>query len=84
MFRPILCSDQENLGKNTEINKESQVKFWFNRKNKELSHIYLAVHSFYFLTGFLISFPFPMTDFLKNSTAISFFQQKFLKNSNDI
>ena len=28
---------QSNLGKNTEI------KFWFNRKNMELSQIYLAV-----------------------------------------
>ena len=46
MFRTILCSDQEiqsNLGKNIEINKQSHVKFWFNRKNMELSHIYLAV-----------------------------------------
>ena len=35
---------QSNFGKNTEINKQSQVKFWFNRKkNMELSHIYLAV-----------------------------------------
>ena len=33
---------QSNLGK-TEINKQSHVKFWFNRKNMELSHIYLAV-----------------------------------------
>jgi hypothetical protein len=23
---------QSNLGKNTEINKQSHVKFWFNRK----------------------------------------------------
>ena len=34
---------QSNLGKNTEINKQSHVKFWFNRKNMELSHIFLAV-----------------------------------------
>ena len=43
MFRTILGSNQANLGKNTEINKQSHVKFWFNRKNMELSHIYLAV-----------------------------------------
>ena len=43
MFRTILCSNQANLGKNTEINKQSHVKFWFNRKNMELSRIYLAV-----------------------------------------
>ena len=29
--------------KNTEINKQSHVKFWFNRLNMELSHICLAV-----------------------------------------
>ena len=34
---------QSNLGKNTEIYKQSHVKFWFNRKNMELSHIFLAV-----------------------------------------
>ena len=27
--RAILGSDQANSGKNTEINKKSQVKFWF-------------------------------------------------------
>ena len=31
---------QSNLGKNTEINKQYYVKFSFNRKNVELSHIY--------------------------------------------
>ena len=30
-------------GENTEINQQSNVKFWFNRKNMELTHIYLAV-----------------------------------------
>ena len=44
MFRTISGSDQVNSGKNTEINKQSHdVKFWFNRKNLELPHIYLAV-----------------------------------------
>ena len=47
MLRTILGSDQANSVKNTEINKQSHVKFWFfnsqNRKNVELSHIYLAV-----------------------------------------
>ena len=32
MFRTILGSDQVNSGKNTEINKQSYVKFWFIRK----------------------------------------------------
>ena len=32
MFRTILGSDHANLGKNTEINKQSNVKFWFDRK----------------------------------------------------
>ena len=31
---------QSNLGKNTGINKQSNVKFWFNTKNLELSHIF--------------------------------------------
>ena len=39
----FLTSKQNNSGKNTEINKQSHDKFWFNRKNMELSHIYLAV-----------------------------------------
>ena len=46
MFSTILGFDQanqSNLGKNTEINKQFHVKFWFNGKNMELSHIYLAV-----------------------------------------
>ena len=30
--RTILGSDQANSFKNTEINKQSNVKFWFNRK----------------------------------------------------
>ena len=30
--RTILGSDQVSSGKNTEINKQSHVKFWFNRK----------------------------------------------------
>ena len=34
---------QSNLGKNIKINRQSHVKFWFNIKNLELSHIYLAV-----------------------------------------
>ena len=41
--RQILGSDQANSVKNAEINKQLHVKFWFNRKNMELSHIYLAV-----------------------------------------
>ena len=32
------------MGKNTEINKQSHVKFWINRRNMELSHIFLAVN----------------------------------------
>ena len=32
MFRTIVGSDQVNSGKNTEINKQLHVKFWFNRK----------------------------------------------------
>ena len=32
MFRTILGSDQANSVKNTVINKQSHVKFWFNRK----------------------------------------------------
>ena len=32
MFRTILGSDQANSVKNTEINKQSHFKFWFNRK----------------------------------------------------
>ena len=36
MFRTILGADQVYSGKNTEINKQLHVKFWFN-------HIYLAV-----------------------------------------
>jgi hypothetical protein len=32
MFRTILSSDQANSGKNIEINKQSHVKFWFDRK----------------------------------------------------
>ena len=43
MFRTILGSDQVNSSKNTGINKQSYVKFWFNRTNMELSHIHLAV-----------------------------------------
>jgi hypothetical protein len=43
MSRTILCSDQANVGKNTEIKKQPHVKFWFKRKKMELSHIYLAV-----------------------------------------
>ena len=35
-------SDKFSQISNTEINKP--VKFWFNRKNMELSHIYYAVH----------------------------------------
>ena len=36
MFRTILGSDQANSVKNTEINKQSNVKFWFNgKKNME-------------------------------------------------
>ena len=31
-FRFRLGEIQLNLDKNTEINKQSQVKFWFNRK----------------------------------------------------
>ena len=43
MFITILSSDQVNSDKNTEINKQSHFKFWFN-KNMEMSHIHLAVH----------------------------------------
>ena len=44
IFRTILGLDQANSGKNIEINKQSHVMFWFNRKkNMELSHIHLAV-----------------------------------------
>ena len=32
MFRTIFGSDQVNSGKNTEINEQSHVEFWFNRK----------------------------------------------------
>ena len=32
MFITILGSDQVNSGKNTEINKQSHVMFWFYRK----------------------------------------------------
>ena len=46
MFRTILGSDQVNSVKNTEINKQLHVKFWFNGKeNMELSRIYKAVWS---------------------------------------
>ena len=44
MFITLLGSDQVNSGKNTEVKKQPHVKFCFNRKNMELSHIYLAVH----------------------------------------
>ena len=43
MFKSILGSTQVNFGENTEINKQSHVKLWFNKQNMELSHIYLAV-----------------------------------------
>ena len=42
-FRTILGLDQANLGKNTEINKQSHVKFWFNRKKYGAVSIHLAV-----------------------------------------
>ena len=41
--RTILGSAQVNSGKNTEINKQSHVKFWFNRKNIELFHIQRSI-----------------------------------------
>ena len=34
---------QSNSSKNTEINKQSHVKFWFNRKNIELFHIQRSI-----------------------------------------
>ena len=40
MFKKILGSAQVNSWENTEINKQSYVKFWFERKNMELSNIY--------------------------------------------
>ena len=40
MFRSILGSDKVNSGKNTEINKQSHFKFWFNRKNMEFSYFF--------------------------------------------
>ena len=43
MFITLLGSDKVNSGKNTEVKKQKHVKFWFNRKNMDLSHIYLAV-----------------------------------------
>ena len=44
--RTVLGSDQVNSGKNKKLNKQSHVKFWFNRKNRKLSHIYyLAVYA---------------------------------------
>ena len=43
MLRTISGSDQINSGKNTVINKQLYVKFWFNRKNMELAHIYLSL-----------------------------------------
>jgi len=49
IHRIILGSDQANSVKSTEINKQSQVKFWFNRKNMELSCTYLLRRTFLFL-----------------------------------
>ena len=46
--RPPSDQIQSNLGKNIEINKQSHVKFWFDRKNMELSHIILAVPKSFF------------------------------------
>ena len=43
MFRTILGSVQVNSGKNKEIQKQSDVKFRFNRNNLEFSRIFLAV-----------------------------------------
>ena len=40
---PSLQKIQSKTGKNTEINKQWHVKFWFNIKNMELSLIYLPV-----------------------------------------
>ena len=45
MFRTILGSDQPNSMKNTEIKKQSYVKFWFNRKKCGAVLYYKAVFS---------------------------------------
>ena len=55
MFRTILCSHQANSGKNTEINQQLRVKFWFNRKKMELSQIYLDVKDKNFELNFFCS-----------------------------
>ena len=40
MFRTILGSDQVNSCKNTEMNEQLHVKFWFNRKYGTVSYLF--------------------------------------------
>jgi hypothetical protein len=58
MFRTILGSDQANSVKNTEINKQLHVKFWFNIKEYGavsylLSCMYMS-HAVSYLNSLLV------------------------------
>ena len=44
MFITIFGSDQVNSGKKTEINKQSHVKFWFNRKKIWSSLMFIKLY----------------------------------------
>ena len=46
MVITILGTDQVNSGKNTEINKQLHVKFWFNKKYGADSYLFSCINSF--------------------------------------